>query len=234
MRAVYFDGDGLKRGESICLEGDKGHHLINVVRVKIKDQIILLDGRGSKANCVVKTVTRKEVFVEVVDLEHHQKKESFDIALALLKRDSMVDSLRFCVELGVSAIYPIRTDYSQQDFIKEGRISRIFESACIQSNAIHLPAIEQVQTVSEELFNNYDYVVVFSTNKSFHRSIPQINSNEKVLIILGPEGGFSQDELSKWSSVGNCTITNLPTNILRASTAVPTSCGWLLGKIYRE
>ena len=230
MRAIFLED--INKLEAI--EGDGAHHLINVVRIQIGEEILLLNGMGAKIFVKVVGLEKNRVNIEVIESLQLEKIDKFHLAIGIPKKDAFEEVLRNAIELGISSIFHFKSQFSQQDFIYNERIKRVLVSSLIQSNNPHFPSLEKVADLNALIknFSQYDKVIYFCS----HTRIPSeaklnLKEKDKILLIIGPEGGFSTEEevLLTKNNLVNCQ--HLPSFILRAPTAVVAAMGWVMGKL---
>ena len=224
MRALFHPFDFNDQKELVI--NDDGVHHLNVVRARVNDSLLLLNGGGGKLQTVIKSIEKKQVIVEVRKFEQCEKNNDFVLAVALPKKDAFEDILKMAVELGVQTIVPLSSQYSQYDYIESDRTARLVESALVQSNNPWLPEIKAQKKLAEFLNDN-------SLPLAFFNSIQSSKNREHsvrfpLVILIGPEGGFSDEEIHLIKSQKNVMEVHLPTPILRAPTAVCASIGYFL------
>lgn len=226
MRAIYYPFFENEDLSSVSLSGESAHHL-NVVRARVGEEILLLNGKGTKLFAVIVAIDKKTVIVDIVGRNFEAHQHSITLAIATPKKDAFEDILKIAVELGISHIRPLSSHFSQYDYAVNDRTSRLIESALVQSNNAWVPEIAQQVSLSkflEELalplffFNSRPYEI-----KKKNPIVPS-----EFVVLIGPEGGFSNEEISLISQHPHTTPIHLPTPILRAPTAVATSVGYLL------
>ena len=106
-------------------------------------------------------------------------------------------------------------------------------SAIEQSNNYILPSVDFL-ALTEIDFSKYDNIYLFSTREVKGDIKEKLTSNEKNLILIGPEAGFSTQELIQLEKLSQIKLINLPTPILRAPTAMNCAVGYLLSRYSRE
>jgi 16S rRNA (uracil1498-N3)-methyltransferase len=147
------------------------------------------------------------------------------IAVGILEnRDRFEFALEKAVESGISSFIPLITEYSNRRNINQFRLRSKAISAIKQSNQAFLPAIEEIQTIDELLLRFGENNNIIVCDGSGERGEILI-SDGYTLILVGPEGGFSENELAKLRESGYCKFLNLGTNILRTETAVAQALG---------
>jgi len=230
MRAIFSESI---QGPSL-IEGEEAHHLINVVRIKKGEEILVLNGAGSKIFARAASIEKNKINLEITESLFVEKSDKVHLAIGLPKKDAFEEILRNVTEVGISKVFNFKSEYSQQDYIFNERMKRVLISSLIQSNNPYLPSLDKLADLKAliKIFPQYDKVIYFCS----HTKIPSalnltLGQKDKILIIIGPEGGFSPTEeglLAKNSSVKSL---HLPTFILRAPTAVVASMGWVLGRM---
>jgi 16S rRNA (uracil1498-N3)-methyltransferase len=229
MRAILKINFNYENNEIIEIEGEQAHHLLNVARSKIGDEVLIFNGKGKIFNSLVDRLDRKKLYLKI--LSSKQAKKTFDISLGICipKKEAMESILKIAVELGISNIFPIVSKFSQANFELSKRQERIIESAIEQSNNSYLPTIHAAvnfKSFLEESVSKYKQVIYFSSKQS-EKKFPKL-ANTETLYIIGPEGGLYIDEensLIASSSVFSC---NLPIPIMRCPTAVSLGMGMIL------
>jgi 16S rRNA (uracil1498-N3)-methyltransferase len=229
VRAVFCDIDNnCVIGSDITISGERAHHL-QVVRIKQNEDLLILNGNGTKFSAKVVSISKKEIQLTILKCENTTDKNNLSLAIALPKKDAFEDILKLSVELGISQVFPLYSEFSQFEYVPNERTGRLLESALIQSNNLFLPNVSQQLKLSDYLQNITGTLIYFSANR--HHSNVKITETMNSTILIGPEAGFSQDEEDQIRAVSNIKIIHLPTPILRAPTAVATSVGYVLGLI---
>ena len=226
MRAVYYPFEQYEIGQNVQVSGDTAHHL-NVVRVKLGEEILLLNGKGSKLNGKVISVEKKLVEVLVTKTETFKHTHNLSLAIANPKKDAFEDILKAAVELGIKNIYPLSSEFSQYDYVRSERVDRILESALVQSNNPFYPEIH-TQLRLTDFLKGHKETLVFFNSRSSEVDVGKVSTQENTTILIGPEGGFSTNEVNQICAYAKILEIHLPTPILRAPTAVPASVGYLL------
>lgn len=228
MRAIYLK-ENLENKVTITISDELAHHL-NVVRLKINEEVLVINGRGLSAKTIAISVNKREIILEVKEVFSHQPKHKISIAVGMPKKDAFEDIIKIATELGVVEIYPLITKYSQYNYKHSDRIDKLIESALIQSNNMYFPIIHEEQKLGSFLETMNTQLVYFSSRPTQNKCT--INSLEEVIILIGPEGGFSLEEESEIIKNSHANQIHLPTPILKAPTAVATSIGYLLSNLF--
>lgn len=225
MRAIYYPFDKVSQQQAITITGDSAKHL-QVVRIKPNEEILVLNGTGTKALTSVGAISKNQIELIVQKLVKCDPLHQISLAIATPKKDAFEDILKMAVELGVMNIHPLTSDFSQYEYVESERVQRILESALVQSNNAFMPVIHSQVKLSEFLKNLKSPLFFFNSRPSESGKVEKINGEK--IILIGPEGGFSLAEEALISSLPEVFSIHLPTPILRAPTAVASSIGYLL------
>ncbi len=241
MRSIFDESIAIGNftlGAKLIIEGDKLHHLVNVVRVKINEEILLLNGRGQKIYTKVEAIEKKSLTLltlkfEQDDLESHLI--NITALVGITKKETFEDLIRLSIEAGIKKLYPLITDYSKPDFMVNKRVYEIMKNSIEQSNNPWLLKLEdkcELKNLTAPFFEAYDAVFVFSeeseTTQSINRSL---KAGANVLIIVGAEGGFSKSEQVAFAAIPNVQIVGFPAPIMRTPTALAAATGYVFAKL---
>ncbi len=225
MRAVFHSFDNVSDNETIVVTGDAAHHL-NVVRIRVNEDLLLLNGKGSILTSKVLSVAKNTIEIKVLKSETFIPKHQLSLAVAMPKKDAFEDILKMAVELGINEIYPLVSEYSQYEYAPSERVQRILESALIQSNNPFFPVIHEQRELGVFLKEHRETIVFFNSRPAEVKK-EQMQGPKKT-ILIGPEGGFSPEEVAAIGAYNSVLEIHLATPILRAPTAVASSVGYLL------
>jgi 16S rRNA (uracil1498-N3)-methyltransferase len=225
LRDIFYPIDENFEDEILVVTGDPLHHL-SVTRIRPNEEILILNGKGKKLFGKILSIGKKTAEIKILSSEFSIEGHHIGLAIGLPKKEAFEDILKMATELGVRNIYPLKTDFSQFEYVENERFQRILESALIQSNNAYFPVIHSQMSLSDFLATQKKPLVFFNSQPKVLRKIPKL-ADEKI-ILIGPEGGFSGKEIEKIRAYEINLEIHLPTPILRAPTAVATSVGYLL------
>jgi 16S rRNA (uracil1498-N3)-methyltransferase len=223
MRTLYVQDI---QNDQIMVMDEQHHHLTNVLRAKEGQEIQLLNGKGESALSRIAKISKKQTQLSVIDRAIHDRCHNISIAIAQTKKDALCLSLKQAVELGVERIILFHSEFSQDSHMKEDRIKSVLISALEQSESKFMPEIVYCELLEKLPLNNFENVLIFDLEGQENVEISQNNT----LVIIGPEGGFSQNDRDFFDSK-NLSKIRMKTNILRAPTAVSAAMGFTLGKM---
>lgn len=215
------------------IEGEEAHHLARVMRKERGDTIRVVDGAGM-AYTVTITDLRRDVVICAINARHprqHEPLVDVTLAVAVLKNGSRFDLLvEKATELGVSAIVPLLTERSIPQRARPERWQHIARAAMKQSGRCVLPAIGDPIPLSSLLAKNLGESAGLILHESATESLriaSERNSWVKMVVAVGPEGGFSEEEIQQAVSAGFHSVRLGPQR-LRTETAAMTAAGLLL------
>ena len=212
------------------MSGDEAHHLLNVVRVRVGDEVALFDGSGREARVRLTGAMRREAELEILSLETIDREPARSLTLACaLPRASRMDFLvEKCCELGVARLIPIVTRRSVVDPIKRQenhlrKWRRAAIEAAKQSGRTRLTEISPAVTFDDALnaHGTGDIRLIASPDQnaaSFHERAAALPPRKSVFVMIGPEGGFTDNEITL-ALTGACEKVSLGARILRVETA---------------
>ncbi len=217
--------------ELVELLDDEAKHMIGSRRLSVGDKVTLFNGTGLIAQSMIESISKKSVHIKVNQLDQlHPPCPRVVLASALPKGDRINVLLDMATQLGMTDFIPLMFRYSVVTNInnKIDRYKRICISACKQSGQYYLPKIHP-PTTPEELINSFNpgQTELIVAEPSAKTQDLNLSSDAKVLVlIVGPEGGFSEQELQLFNQQKLNKI-ELSDTILRIETA----CISLLAKI---
>lgn len=236
MRYFYIEPDALRK-EPVAIKGSQLRHIKTVLRLKPGSRICLVDGQGFEYEAVIRRFLHDRVELDIADKRSGKKEPPVHISLAqaLLKDKKMDRLLRHLCELGIARWIPFRCERSIPIPGKKGlsarseRWQKILQESMKQCHRAMLPQIAETKSFEDILGfgRNYDLNIVFfeNENTSLNELMPIAGQSppEKILLILGPEGGFTDKEIDMARAAG-FRAAGLGPRILRAETATIAAC----------
>ncbi len=229
MRAEFIeDLKDYKQGDTLELKAKDFHHLINVARLNIGEAIIFLDGYGLKSLATTLEITKKIIIFKLETMEQVERSYQVDLVLTLNKKDATDLMLKISSELGIRKIYLTYSKYSQREKINFERMKRVMIESIKQSNNAYLPEVVGPKEFSEINYSSYKNIFCFSLRQQKNKAASIALGQGEFLIVLGPEGGLSDEEELLLADYKTKYI-NFPTPIMRSPTALASAFGWLIG-----
>ena len=220
--AKYFIQEGQP-----TITGETAHHLANVLRMKIGEKILLCNGASTDYLAVIDSINKHEVAFSILDSYPSNTEPPVFITLyqGLPKSDKLETIVQKSVELGVSKIVPVMTSRSipkiKDSIKKTARLQKIAQSAAEQSNRGIIPVVcDAISFSSADKTKNVIVAYENENQRSFKSAITPGTKN--LDIWIGPEGGFTQEEIATLVAQGGTTVSLGP-RILRTETAAIAS-----------
>lgn len=223
----YFVKELNIKNRTATISGQDVHHIRNVMRFKVGDNIVLNSYSGQVFLCQINSITKSTVICDLIEeIENIYKPMNLTLGMSLIKKDKFELVLQKATELGVKAILPIKADNSIvkiNDFSnKYDRYISIVKEASEQCERTVLPEIEEPLTLKEIDYNSYDLIIVAYAREDTENRLSDIinvtNKDKNVLLIIGPEGGLSDSEV-EYLKTKSVIFKSLGNTILRAETA---------------
>lgn len=212
----------------LLLEGNKAHHIINVLRCKSGQHLILFDGQNTEYEVIIEKIEKKQLWLCVKKKTLITRESPLYIHLiqGISKGERMDLVVQKATELGVSRITPIYTQHGAVSLStdrvqkKEEHWKNIMVSACEQCGRNTIPICDPIQSFTEALkqhTNKYSARWILNPYEEGTRTFSS-HSVESAQLLIGPEGGFSSFEVSQAHEAG-FTSLQLGPRILRTETA---------------
>ncbi|MGI5843792.1 MAG: 16S rRNA (uracil(1498)-N(3))-methyltransferase [Candidatus Xenobium sp.] len=202
------------------LNEEAAHHLVGVLRLKAGHEFLAFDGTGQEARTRI-LQTRPHVLVEVLEVCRPQVEPEVSVTLflALVKGERFDWAVEKSTELGVSSLVPMvtrRTEVRHPGEERRGRWQRLAVSAAAQSGRVQVPEIETPLDFAQALDRASGFEQAFLL-KPGGVSLPGSRA-DRVALLVGPEGGFSDEEVRE-AQVRGLLLVGLGPRTLRVETA---------------
>ena len=223
-----FYNSEIKNGDSIFFfDKEESKHIVKVLRKKESDKIFITNGLGYLFESEIILASEKKCEVKITK-ETFQQPNTFytHIVVAPTKMNDRLEwFLEKATEIGIHEITPIICDHSERKVYKIDRAEKIIQAAMKQSLHYFLPKINEPISLSQFVKSNIDgqkYIAHCeeTDKKSFQK---ELKKEEKVTILIGPEGDFSTKEINL-AAENNFIPVALGTTRLRTETAALVAC----------
>jgi len=239
MPHFFINSEQVNNDVVIISDKDNYNHIARSLRARCGEKLLLIDENKIQYETVITEITNSKIVAQIENFYPSKRFLDFELYLAQspLRSDAQSFVIEKATELGVSGIYPIMTDNcALQRQVIEKKIEKwqkiMYESSKQCERAV-VPVCYGLTTLEKLLESEkFDKVIVFCeriADKSIRDSfkLKPVKSGDKVLVVIGPEGGFSKREFDFFKSRGLEMIT-LGDLILRAETAVTVGLGNLI------
>lgn len=235
MPHFFIKSDSVNNKMVVISDEENYRHIAKSLRSKIGEKLLLIDERQVQYETTIKEITSKSLVCEIDKFYPSKRDLDFDLYLAQspLRSDAQLTIMEKATELGVRGVYPVITDncaLSPSVFDKKKeKWQKVMYEASKQCERAKIPTCFEPTTLEKVFDLDFDKILVLAersteiTLKEF-LSQNQINKGDKVLVVIGPEGGFSQREFDYFKAKGLPLIT-LGDLILKAETAVIVTLG---------
>ncbi|MED7819253.1 MULTISPECIES: 16S rRNA (uracil(1498)-N(3))-methyltransferase [unclassified Francisella] len=214
--------------KNLSISGEYYNYFKNVLRLKKNDLVELfnsLDGNQYKTK--ISNINNKNIDLEVISSKEIKNENSYSINLyqSLIKNENFELVIQKATELGVNNIYPIITEYTNHKFDKKGfdkkleRWNKIAISATEQCGRVFVPKIHAPLNLQDINLNPESLnLTLCPYSKTINNFEIKIKNSHEFNIFIGPEGGFSENEMEYFEK-NNFSMINLGKRILKAETA---------------
>jgi len=184
-------------GSRVVLRDDEAHHALNVLRIKVGQDVHVFDGEGLSWRCVVEEVSRKEVMCGIVDTRKTERSvPGVCVSLAWLNKDKSVEELiQRCTELGVSEFRFFRGDHSGRAPKENKKWAKWAIEACKQCGRVWVPEFVMVEDLIDVVCDE-ETCLVASLGETSVPLKEAVSGTGDINILVGPEGDFSERELA--------------------------------------
>ena len=206
----------------------ESQHCARVLRMKENDSLLITDGKGFFYRATLLQANPKSCIVSIMEELPQQKDWNFDLHIAFAptkKLDRVEWFVEKATEIGIDALTPLKCRFSERRILKDARIEKIMVSAMKQSQKSRLPQLNEMIGFDEFIkqpFDGQKFIAhCYDSIKTPLTTVCKQNTN--TLILIGPEGDFSEQEVEKSIEQGFVPIS-LGESRLRTETAALVAC----------
>ncbi len=237
MHRFFFNKKDIKENK-IYITGNEAKHIINVLRLKVNDKIILCDGVGKDYCVMISSIEKESLKVKILSTEASVGEPCIDIVIyqSIPKSTKMDYIIQKCTEIGVKGIVPVysartivKLESEERERKKVERWQKIAYEAAKQSGRGRIPVISMPLKFENALRDSMERdltLIPYEEEKTVSfKEVLKSKNPKNIGIFIGPEGGFEEDEIESAINSNAKTVT-LGSRILRTETAglVVLSC----------
>ena len=185
------------------LTEEESKHCVRVLRMVEGDELHLTDGRGTLHRCKVVDANAKRCTVEIIESHTEYEKLPYRLVMAVAPTkiiDRFEWFLEKATEVGISEVYPIESFHSERRQIKHDREEKVITAAVKQSLKAYHPTLHELTPLKQVLTMPFDGdKFIAHCNSSFgeREYLGNLVKKERdTLILIGPEGDFSEEEIN--------------------------------------
>jgi len=229
----YFEKEN-KQNDIVKIVGQEYNHLVKVRRATVGDKIVAFNGDGSDYNLEICEISKNYVSckIESVITNSSVDKTNITIYLASIKSDALDEALDGLTQLNIKDIVIFSSQFTNVKYSDE-KISKIkthLIQSCKQCERADIPNVRLIkfEKMLDEL-KDYDLNIFAYENAKENFNDLAISDDKKMSIIIGGEGGFSEEEVERLDKL--CCRVSLGKTILRAKVAVIALTSAVLSKL---
>ncbi|MCV7281316.1 16S rRNA (uracil(1498)-N(3))-methyltransferase [Mycolicibacterium flavescens] len=237
MSAALFYVEALPpAGGLAVVDGDEGHHAATVRRIRVGEHLDLSDGRGELARCVVEEVGKGRLAARVLQTSTvAAPSPAVTVVQALPKSERSELAIELATEAGADAFLAWQAArcvarWENQAKVDKGlrRWTAVARSAARQSRRPRIPEVGGVVSTAELVAGLSGRAAVLVLHEAASEPITEVAlaDAEAVVLVVGPEGGITDDEVAALTAAG-ATAVRLGPSVLRTSTAAAVALGAL-------
>src|ERR1041385_3255321 len=212
MDYFYCPPDKITK-EHVLIDGEEFAHLTHVMRKSEGDEICVVDGRGNAYDVRLTEINKKKALgiIHQSQSAHHEPSVAVTLAVGVLKNPSKCDFLvEKATELGVKEIIPLKTERTIPNHAKVDRWQKLALAAMKQSCRSFLPSVKELAALEDVLGSAKSFDAKLVAHEKADHAVPlekQLPSTpQSVMILIGPEGGFTEEEIERCVAAGFTTI----------------------------
>lgn len=224
---LFYTPDISPTGDYILNE-EESRHCVKVLRLQPQDVIYLIDGKGGFYTAQIAEAHPKHTALKIIARQQQYGKRNhyLHIAVAPTKNTERLEwFLEKATEIGIDEITPVICERSERKEVKTERLNKIITSAVKQSIKAYHPTLNEAQKLNHFLSQPHDaqkfIAHCIDSEKSSLKN--RINLHGKYLILIGPEGDFTDSEINSAIQQGFIPIS-LGNSRLRTETAALEAC----------
>ncbi|WP_181350613.1 16S rRNA (uracil(1498)-N(3))-methyltransferase [Thalassobacillus sp. CUG 92003] len=232
---TYFVASDQWNSESVHITGEDTHHISRVMRMSPGDVVTCIHPDGKAALCKITEIQQDRVDCQIVEWQEWQSELPIQVTVvqALGKHDKLDMVVQKGTELGADGFIPFQADRSiakwdeKKAAKKVERLRKIAKEAGEQSGRTKMPEVEGLYTLqnvlaSAEHFDKKVFAYEDEVRAKQHHALSAVfketQAGESMMVVIGPEGGFSEREVEKMTQHGFQSV-RLGRRILRTETA---------------
>lgn len=224
---LFYNSEIRTKDSLFQFDKEESKHIIKVLRKRGGDTIHITDGKGNLFHAEITLESEKRCEVKIVKTDTFEpKKYHLHIAIAPTKMNDRLEwFLEKATEIGIDEITPIICDHSERKFFKTDRAEKIIQAAMKQSNQFYLPQINEPIALNDFLKNDTNFLKFIAHCEEDKKDLfkNNIQPNQSILILIGPEGDFSTKEIET-ALKNNFIPVSLGNTRLRTETAGVVAC----------
>lgn len=224
---LFYNPDLNEETTQIAFTKDESRHIVKVLRKSGGDQLQITNGKGWLFVAEITIADMKNCVATILsNVFEPSRNYKVHLAVAPTKMNDRYEwFLEKATEIGIDTIIPIICDHSERKFIKTNRFEKILHAAMKQSLHYYLPELQEAISFKDFVSRPFSGQKFIAHCEETERTTLKnaLQSNTDVLILIGPEGDFSTNEIKLALAFGFKPVT-LGNTRLRTETAAIVAC----------
>lgn len=215
----FYTQDKILLNQTLTLSREESHHLSKVLRLKVGDEIQVIDGKGLLAQAKIVQDSAKGAVVNIEKVTEDKTTSSVSVVFGISKSNAIETLIRRTTEIGVKSFQPLLTQHSlHPDSWNEERWNKLIHEVCKQCEQLVFPILLPPLKLNDWLSSrDTSAEMVYSYENSRNDKLV-LSSGKTVELVIGSEGGFSMAEIELLQK-HNAKSLGLGKNKLRVETA---------------
>lgn len=233
MQSPWFFSEALTESSSlILLDEDNSRHCVQVLRMREGESLCLTNGQGHRCDALIVKADKKACAVQVQEIKFIPLRQPLcTIGISVLKNSSRFEwFLEKAAEIGIGRIVPLLCERTERQFFRYERMKGILISAILQSQQCRLPLLEEPRSFSSIISSekNQQKLIAHCAGDGEKQVLSSYHKKDQdTIILIGPEGDFSEAEISLALENGYRPVS-LGHTRLRTETAGVVAASWLV------
>jgi 16S rRNA (uracil1498-N3)-methyltransferase len=235
--------DRIQGASATLADAAQLHHIRDVLRLRVNDEVIVFDGEGHEYNSVIVSIDKKLVVFKLTSLRKQRSSNAaLTVACAIPKGSRMDDIIDYLTQLDVERVIPVLTDrvvVRLDSAAMQARLLRwrkIAQSAAQQCQRSSVPVIAPVTDVNDVIANSRDFdlklIPHLSGERKLIKNVLSKGSYKNIIVLIGPEGDFTPEEVALALHNGFIPVS-LGNTVLRVATAAIAVAAYIKLALYK-
>lgn len=227
MPHFFINKEEIKKNVIKLADSDNFHHIVKVRRAKIGEDIKFIDNDKNIYFCKIKEISKNSLVADIIEKQKSDRflKNKITLIQSILANDGQSILISNAVQAGVDEIYPVISDntstkVNDEKIVKWDKIALEAAKQCERADRAKInPIAPMIQTILKFKKENVLIFVEKNENMALDEALKTVDKKQNIVVVIGPEGGFSQDEFEYFIKYGYKCLT-LGKLIYKAPNAV--------------
>lgn len=216
----FYIADDINLGQQE-FSGDIVGHLSKSLRLRSGDEFRIFNQESGEFLARIESISSKAILVEVESLiRSYQDRPYLGIAMAIIKYENFAKAIDMACQIGVTHIIPVIAERSQGKEIKIEKLKKTIINSVQQSERLCVPTLDKPIILEKLLLDsNLDHIICADENQGQDLPMNVLNTQHKNVALVGPEGGWSDEEIVMLNGSEKVRSVSLGDLVLRSETA---------------